>query len=259
MGKSNVLPFEVMFRTVPEVEAKVWALAPAVSVMPVEIVQSPKIVLARLLSVPAKPVKLRLRTFPASRVSEYVPAVKLKLIELASVGEPGDTVMALEVLFVTLTTGVPVTVKFVAVATFHTMFVLVLVTDMLLEPKARVRALLLLLLNKPVDKVNPLKSSVPAVSVVVRVGPTVRLSSRRNVPPKPLNVTGKSKVLPFEVIVRAVAFVDANVSVLVVAGSVMPVEIVRLPKIDWLPTVQDPAKPVKLRLRTATALLRLSV
>ena len=43
-------------------------------------------------------------------------------------------------------------------------------------------------------------ASVPAVNVAVLVDPKVNPSCRVNVPPTPLNVTGKSNVLPNEVI-----------------------------------------------------------
>ena len=96
-------------------------------------------------SVPAKPVKFKLRTEPVPNTSAYVPVVTLKLIELASVGEPGSTVVAVAVLFDTFTADVPVTVKFVAVRVFHT--VPVPFTTMFPVPKAQVRTVELLLAN----------------------------------------------------------------------------------------------------------------
>ena len=102
-------------------------------------------VLVAFASVPEKPVKFKLRTEPALNVSPYVPVVKLKLIELASVGEPGLTVVPVAVLFDTFTADVPVTVKFVAVPVFHT--VPVPFTTMFPVPKARVRAVVPLLVN----------------------------------------------------------------------------------------------------------------
>ena len=105
-------------------------------------------VLAPFAIVPAKPVKFKLRTEPALNVSAYVPVVKLKLIELASMGEPGATVVAVAVVFDTFTVGVPVTVRTLAPrAVAHT--VPVPFTTMFPVPKARVRTVELLLANDP--------------------------------------------------------------------------------------------------------------
>ena len=95
-------------------------------------------VLVAFAIVPAKPVKFKLRTEPALNVSAYVPVVKLKLIELVSVGEPGVTVVAVAVLFDTFTTGVPVTVRREAAPLSH--IVPVPFTTMFPVPKAKVRA-----------------------------------------------------------------------------------------------------------------------
>ena len=77
-----------------------------------------------------------------------MPAVKLKLIELASLTEPGVTVVAVPVELVTLTTGVPVRVNPVIEEVVQT--VPVEVTVMLPVPKAS-DLLLALLLLKVVD------------------------------------------------------------------------------------------------------------
>lgn len=107
-GKSSVLPLVLMVRGVALVEANVVVLVPAVSVMPVESVRSPKMVRAALSNVPEKPVKFRLRKCPDTLTE--VPEVILKLIEFGSpavVDVVTSDVAAGEI----LTTGVPVIVK----------------------------------------------------------------------------------------------------------------------------------------------------
>jgi len=69
-GKFSVFPLVRMVRGVALVEANVVAAVPAVNVMPVDSVKSPNMLRATLLSVPEKPVKLRLLTLLPLRVSE---------------------------------------------------------------------------------------------------------------------------------------------------------------------------------------------
>lgn len=120
--------------------------------------------------------------------------VKLKLIELASDRDPGDTVVAVAVLLDTFTTGVPVMDRLVVVAVVHT--VPVPLTVILPVPKAITRAVAPLLLNNPVVNVNPLRLSVPAVRVVVLVLAVVKALSSCHEPPTPLKVTGAAKDTP---------------------------------------------------------------
>jgi hypothetical protein len=157
-----------------------------------------------LLNVPANPVKLRLLTLPELSVSAYVPAVKLKLIELASVGLPGVTVVAVAVALVTLTTGVPVTVRPVVVPVSNTVIVLVTLIDP--EPKARVLVLLLLLVKVVVVRLNPLRLRVPDVRKEELE--LVAASRRRSVPVKAATEMGKVRVLP--AVVRSIIPRPAN-------------------------------------------------
>lgn len=103
--------------------------------------------------------------------------------------------------------------------------------------------------NMPVDKVQlpllPVKSIVPAVKVVVLVEPMVQSSCSWKVPPAPLNVTGKSRVLPLAVMVL-VPDVAVKVTVLVPVPTVMPELTVRPPAIDSAVLVQVPENPEKL-------------
>lgn len=88
--------------------------------------------------------------------------MKLKLIALASDGLPGETVVALTVLFVTLTTGVPVTTSPVTTAVPQTNPDVSL-TVMLPEPKAIVRELELLDENLVAVSAKSLRFKVPLV------------------------------------------------------------------------------------------------
>jgi len=83
----------------------------------------------------------------------------------------------------------------------------------------------------PIVSVRPLRSIVPLVCVSVLVAPSVRsFVTSCHVPPIPLNVTGKSKVLPPEFIVF-VPLVDPNVVVATPPARVieLPDGIVKLP------------------------------
>lgn len=133
-------------------------------------------------------------------VSEYVPLTKLNEMALASVGTPGDTVVATAPELEMLTMGVPVMVNPVTVAVVQSVPPAALQV-MFPVPKAMVRVLELVEENKPVVSVFPSRSSVPLVKVVVReFGPTVSASASRHVPPTPLKVMGESSDFPFEVI-----------------------------------------------------------
>jgi len=98
--------------------------------------------------------------------------------------------------------------------------------------------------------VFPLRLMVPLVCVKVRVAPIVRLSTSTNVPPEPLNVSGKSKVFPLVVMFLAVALVDLKDTAFAPAAKVMPDEIVRSPKISMTTFCRVPvnaAKKVRFR------------
>lgn len=105
-----------------------------------------------LLTSPANPVKFRSRFVPAVSVRRYVPVVKLKLMELASLSEPDDTVMFDKPEVDTFTTGIPVTVRLVIVPVFH-IVVVSPVMVILPVPKAIVRVVELLLRKMPVVSV----------------------------------------------------------------------------------------------------------
>lgn len=102
----------------------------------------------------------------------------------------------------------------------------------------------------PTVRLKPLRSMVPLVWVNVRVEPIVKASSRRNVPPTPSKVRGKSSVLPLVLMVRGVPEVEAKVCGLAPAVTVMPVENVTSPKIVLGTLFNVPENPVKFTLRT---------
>ena len=86
----------------------------------------------------------------------------------------------------------------------------VLVSAMFPAPKVIARVLLLEELKIPVLKVNPARSSVPAVSVVVPVAPTVIASASVTVMPEPLIVV-LPRVLPALVSVEVAFMVSVPV------------------------------------------------
>ena len=104
--------------------------------------------------------------------------------------------------------------------------------------------------NIPVEKFLPFKSKVPIVNVVVLEEPTVKLSCSTQVavPLETPNVIGKSKVVPFEVIVF-VPVVAANDVILAPDAQLIPVEHVKFPYILLVEFTTVPAKPVKFKLR----------
>lgn len=155
-------------------------------------------------------------------VRVYVPAVKLKLIELASLREPVDTVVATAPAYVTLTTGVPDTVRLLLVAAVQSVPPAPL-TVILPVPKAMERMKLPVATKNPVVSVKLLRLSVPASNVVVCVALTVIASCRTHDPPRPLKNTGTFSVLPLEVIVLpAVVLAKTHVLELVENVAVEP-------------------------------------
>lgn len=103
--------------------------------------------------------------------------------------------------------------------------------------------------NVPTVNVLPFRSIAPADKVNVRVDPSVKASWSCHAPPTPLNVTGKSSVLPLVVIV-----LPPDVAMKVVADApadtVMPEENTMLPATLLLPMDRAPLNPVKFRLLT---------
>jgi hypothetical protein len=164
----------------------------------------PYIVSIVLDTVPVNPVKFKFLKDPLSvSASEYVPVVKLKLIEFVSDKAPVVTVVAVPVGFETLTTGVPVTVKLVMFSVIQTMPVPVVV--MFPVPKDRVRAVDPELEKLPVVRVLPFKARVPDIRVVALVDPTVNAPESWDAPvPDPVKFTGQFSVTPDEVIVLVV-------------------------------------------------------
>lgn len=142
----------MIVRGVADVEANVHALPLPAKVAVDPKFRSPNIVCPAVFRVPAKPVKFRLRLDPAPNVRLYVPVVKLKLMELASLKAPVLMLDAVAVPLETLTTCVPVVVRFVAVRVFHRPPVPL--TVMFPVPKAMVRTLELLLANNPAVSVK---------------------------------------------------------------------------------------------------------
>ena len=113
-------------------------------------------------------------------------------------------------------------------------------------------------LKVPVVRLYAPAVSVPAVSVTVRVEPTVRASASCHVPPTPLKVTAESIVLPTVVMVL-IPDVAAKRNV-VPTLRVMPVENVRSPYIVLVSVrPRVPLNPVKFRLRDGPKILTVSV
>ena len=107
--------------------------------------------MAVFVNVPAKPVKFRFLNPPvAVNATMSVPALTFKLIEFASDKAPNDKVrVPVAPLYVVLTTGVPETLKFVAVAVVQIVAAFP-VSVMLLVPNATTRVRAPLELNNPV-------------------------------------------------------------------------------------------------------------
>lgn len=138
-------------------------------------------------NVPENPVKLRSLIAPAVIVTEPVPAIILKDIELASVSVPGVIVLAVAPLKVSSTTCVPVVVILVLVALVQT--VPAPVKEILPEVPNEIVLALVPLQEKifPVS-VRLFRARVPVVSVIVDVVENEPL--RVNTLVDPLKVTG---------------------------------------------------------------------
>jgi hypothetical protein len=163
---------------------------------------------------------------------------------LASDKAPGLTVTALSEVFVMLTTGVPVIVRFVMLFVNHT--VPEPVITKVPVPKAIVLVFVLLLENKPQVIVLLFKFNVPAVSVTVLLDAIFNESCKAQLPPAPLNVQLFRNVTRFVVIVWAVVALKVNVPVLL---NTVPAIVEKLPDIVGLPVpanVTLPAETVKL-------------
>lgn len=198
IGKSNVFPLVLIVWEL--VLPKVIVLADAVKVIPVEVSKFPYTVTALVaFQVPANPVKFTFfAVYPEvpKKVNAYVPAVKLKLTEFASDKGPVLTVMAPAVEFVTFTTGVPVTVKLVAVAVVQA------VPDVRTAvifpvPKAIVLALVPEELTPATVRVLVPNDSVPEVKNKLAVA--VQLSTKDRVPEILSIVRLPPNATPFEV------------------------------------------------------------
>lgn len=103
----------------------------------------------------------------AKNVSVYVPLIKLKDMDCASERMPVITDVAPLPELEMFTTGVPVTVRFVAVAVVQRVPPALLLTVMLPEPKAIVRTPDPLELKEEQVKVFPARLNVPLLKVVV--------------------------------------------------------------------------------------------
>ena len=132
--------------------AKVTALAPAVNVIPVDIITLPYTVMAVFNKEPENPVKSKVFTVPAVIVAAYVPVLKTKFKELASDNEPGVIVVATEPEFEMITLSEPVAVKLVIVPVFHTTPPIVL--DIVMFPVPKFIALVVAVVDVNVGQVN---------------------------------------------------------------------------------------------------------
>jgi hypothetical protein len=144
-----------------------------------------------------------------------VPPVKLKLIEFASDREPGVTAIAVDPVDVIFTTGVPLTVRFVAIVVNHGPGLPVPVPEQFISPvpKAIERILVLLELNFPVVQSKSLRSSVPRVRKVDLVTPVTKLLFISCIPPPGASIVIElSNVFPAE----SKVFIDLFEKVIVV-------------------------------------------
>ena len=136
-----------------------------------------------------------------------MPAVKLKLIDCASVPLPELTVVAFAEALVTLTTGAPVTDIPAVELVFQT--VLLAVTLIMPVPNARVLVIEPLLLNTATVRLLLLRSSVPWVSTIVSV--KVAAPFKRKVPPGASIVV--LNVIVFPALVKSIVPRPENVCV----------------------------------------------
>lgn len=185
------------------VPLNVFAVAPAVMVIPVEKVTFPTQSRAWLFNDPANPVKFTFRLVPPS-VSAYVPPVKLISTAFAWVIAPVKKEIAVDPVLVTFTVFEPlVTNKLPPVAVLNTVPVPVRLRTPV-APNANVRLLEFIEENVAALTVLLFMSSVPAVRPKFPV--KVRLSARVNVV-EPTSFVMAAKVLLADVRV-AVLFID---------------------------------------------------
>lgn len=118
-----------------------------------------------------------------------------------------------------------------------------------------VRTLLFAEENVPTVKVLPFRSSVPLVNANALVEPSVKASRSCHEPPTPLNVTGKSNILPLVVIVLP-PDVALKVVAEVPAETVTPEENTMLPATLLIELTKEPENPVKFRLLTFPVTVR---
>lgn len=192
-------------------------------------------------------VKVTFFAFPEAKNVYNAPPIplKTKLIAFASVKGPLLTVVAVLVLFVTLTTDVPVMVRFVPVLVVQTVPKPVTVTFPV--PKAIVLVFELLLANWPQVSVLLFRLSVPAVSVTSLLEATVKASCKTHEPPVPLNVNGLEYETPFDVTVCEVVALSVIVPMLL---NVFPEATDQLPEtviVPLLVKVMLLAETVKLK------------
>lgn len=215
----------------------VFAVAPAVMVIPVEKVTFPTQSRAWLFNDPANPVKFTFRLVPPS-VSAYVPPVKLISTAFAWVIAPVKKEIAVDPVLVTFTVFEPDVEKVVPprlVAKTDPVPVRLRTPD---APKANVLVLVLAELNAAALRVLLFISSVPLVKVMVPVD--VKLSARVSVVAAVVLVIGP-KENPAEVSVEVAFMVSVPVWL-----QVIPVTSVMLPETVMLPLpLMVPVYPVQ--------------
>ena len=203
---SVALVFDVIVPVPTIVDVKVVNVPPLLNVKPLrfsEVVPGlnavvPKLkLLNQLLEVNvaiAVPLPVNVKLGEISAVPPVVPNVNVLVISAAAVNPP-----------------VPVYENPVAIAIDNTVVAAVVCANtILLEPNIIARVLVLVELNIPVVKLNPPKSNVPAVNVVVLVADKVNVAANVVVIPVPLIVNPPSVALVFDVIVPVLRVAAVN-------------------------------------------------
>jgi hypothetical protein len=149
-----------------------------------------------------------------------------------------------ELIFIVAVLGV--IVKPVVVAQFQEVPEPVIV--IILDLKVIVLVVVPETLNNPVVKLLLLVSKVPWVTVKVLVEPKVKASFNVKLAPDALNVTGKSSVTPFDVIVAE----TKKVTIPVPPVTLIPVDMTKLPYMFSAALLlnQVPVNPVKSSILT---------
>jgi hypothetical protein len=163
--------------------------------------------------------------------------------------EPKENVSVVSAFVVNLGVPLPVNVRLVTVAICSAVPDTTVQVSAIVPPTPKSNVLLVEVLESktPVDNVNVERESVPEVSVVVLVVPTLKLLDNVHLPRELLNVTGASSVAPKELSVLVMA-VEIKLTTFVDV-EVIDADIINPPYklVDAL-TTHEPVNPVKSML-----------